>query len=82
LPISCSQNTASLPLNRQSATYAREGIEIDASTLADWVGAVVATLIPLILLIRVYLFAAERIHAGDTTVPVLAKGETRKLKGL
>jgi transposase len=66
-----------LPLNRQSATYAREGIELDVSTLADWMGAVAATLMPLILLIRAYVFAAERIHADDTTVPVLAKGKTR-----
>ena len=65
-----------LPLNRQSATYAREGIELDVSTLADWVGACAATLMPLVLLIRAHVFAAERIHADDTTVPVLAKGKT------
>ena len=66
-----------LPLNRQSTTYAREGIDLDVSTLADWVGAAAATLMPLILLIRAYVFAAERIHADETTVPVLAKGKTR-----
>ena len=66
-----------LPLNRQSATYAREGVDLDVSTLADWVGACAATLMPLILLIRAYVFAAERIHADETTVPVLAKGKTR-----
>jgi hypothetical protein len=52
----------------------KPGIELDVSTFVDWVGAVVATLMPLILLTRAYLFAAERIHAGDTAVPVLAKG--------
>jgi transposase len=66
-----------LPLNRQSAVYAREGIELDVSTQADWVGAAAATLMPLLLLIRAHVFAAERIHADDTTVPVLAKGKTR-----
>jgi transposase len=66
-----------LPLNRQSEVYAREGIELDVSTLADWVGAAAATLMPLVLLIRTHVFAAERIHADDTTVPVLAKGKTR-----
>ncbi|HKG01093.1 MAG TPA: IS66 family transposase [Xanthobacteraceae bacterium] len=66
-----------LPLNRQSVTYAREGIDLDVSTLADWVGAAAATLMPLVLLIRAYVFAAERIHADETTVPVLAKGKTR-----
>jgi transposase len=41
-----------LPLNRQSETYAREGIALDVSTLADWVGACTATLAPLVALIR------------------------------
>src|SRR6201993_4990343 len=66
-----------LPLNRQSKVYAREGIELDVSTLADWVGASAATLMPLVDAMRDHVFAAERIHAEDTTVPVLAKGKTR-----
>jgi transposase len=57
-----------LPLNRQSVTYAREGIDLDVSTLADWVGASAATLMPLVEVIRMYVFAAERTHADDTTV--------------
>jgi transposase len=64
------------PLNRQSDTYAREGIDLDVSTLADWVGACTATLAPLVELIRAHVMAAERIHGDDTTVPVLAKGRT------
>jgi len=66
-----------LPLNRQSAVYAREGIDLDVSTLADWVGAAAATLMPLVTAILMHVFAAQRIHADDTTVPVLAKGKTR-----
>jgi len=66
-----------LPLNRQNSTYAREGIDIDVSTLADWVGAAAATLMPMVEEIGAHVFAAERIHADDTTVPVLAKGKTR-----
>jgi transposase len=66
-----------LPLNRQSAVYAREGVDLDVSTLADWVGAAAATLMPLVTEIHAHVFAAERIHADDTTVPVLAKGKTR-----
>jgi len=66
-----------LPLNRQSAAFAREGIDLDVSTLADWVGACSATLMPLIEAIQAHVFAAERIHADDTPVPVLAKGKTR-----
>ena len=64
------------PLNRQSESYAREGVDLDVSTLADWVGACTASLAPLIELIRRHVFAAERIHGDDTTVPVLAKGKT------
>jgi len=65
-----------LPLNRQSDTYAREGVEIDVSTMADWVGACTATLAPLTALIEAHVMSAERIHGDDTTVPVLAKGKT------
>jgi transposase len=64
------------PLNRQSDLYAREGVEIDTSTLADWVGTCTATLLPLCELIRRHVLAAARIHGDDTTVPVLAKGKT------
>ena len=66
-----------LPLNRQSTAYAWEGIELDVSTLADWVGACAATLMPLVEAIRAHVFTAERIHADDTTVPVQAKGKCR-----
>jgi transposase len=64
------------PLNRQSETYAREGVDLDVSTLADHVGAGVAVLSPLTELIRRHVFAAERVHGDDTTVPLLAKGKT------
>jgi transposase len=66
-----------LPLTRQSATYAREGVEIDVSTLADWVGAAVASVMPLVEATRAHVFAAERLHGDDTTVPVLAKERAR-----
>jgi transposase len=64
------------PLNRQSDLYAREGVEIDTSTLADWVGTCTATLMPLCELLRRHVLAAARIHGDDTTVPILAKGKT------
>jgi transposase len=66
-----------LPLNRQSESFAREGIDLDVSTLADWVGACAATVAPLVELIRSHVFGAARIHGDDTTVPVLAKMKTR-----
>jgi transposase len=64
------------PLNRQSEAYAREGVDLDVSTLADHVGAGVAVLSPLTELIRRHVFAAERVHGDDTTVPLLARGKT------
>jgi transposase len=65
------------PLNRQSEQYAREGIELSVSTMADHVGACAATLMPLYELIKAHVFAAERLHGDDTTVPVLARGKCR-----
>jgi transposase len=64
------------PLNRQSETYAREGIELDVSTLADRIGACVVTLDPIVQALWAHVLNAERIHADDTTVPVLAKMKT------
>src|ERR1700678_2671164 len=65
------------PLNRQSAAFAREGVEIDTSTLADWVGSCAGALEPIVARLREHILAAERIHADDTTVPVLAKTKTK-----
>jgi len=56
-----------LRLNRQSAAHVREGIDLDVSTLADLVDAAAATPMPLVVLIRKQVFAAERIqyhHSG------------------
>jgi transposase len=64
------------PLNRQSESFAREGIDLSVSTLADWVGACTTVLSPLVTLIRSHVLAGERIHGDDTTVPVLAKVKT------
>ena len=65
-----------LPLNRQSETYGREGVELSVSTLADWVGTAAAVLSPLHALIAAHALAAERLHGDDTTVPLLARGKT------
>jgi transposase len=64
------------PLNRQSERYAREGIDLGVSTLADQVGACTMILQPLYRLIEAHVLAAERLHGDDTTVPILAKGRT------
>ena len=64
------------PLNRQRDRYAREGVDLSLSTLADQVGACAAALMPLYLLIEAHVLVAERLHGDDTTVPVLAKTKT------
>ncbi len=64
------------PLNRQSERYRREGIDLSVSTLADQVGACTTVLQPLHALIERPVLAAERLHGDDTTVPILAKGQT------
>src|SRR6516162_586156 len=64
------------PLNRQADRYAREGVPLSLSTLADQVGGCCAALAPLLRRIERHVFAAERLHSDDTTVPVLAKGKT------
>jgi transposase len=64
------------PLNRQSERYAREGIDLSVSTLADQVGACTSVLQPLHELIEAHVLGAERLHGDDTTVPILAKIKT------
>ena len=66
-----------LPLYRQSAIYAREGIDLDRSTLADWVGRMAALLDPLVQAIGRHVRAGPVLHADDTTVEVLAPGQGR-----
>jgi transposase len=68
------------PLNRQSEAYAREGIDLPLSTLADDVGACAAVLLPLADLIRAHVFNGDRIHGDDTPVPLLAKGKAIKAR--
>jgi transposase len=64
------------PLNRQAERYAREGVPLSLSTLADQVGACCSVLRPLHERLLAHVMAAERLHGDDTTVPVLAKGKT------
>jgi transposase len=64
------------PLNRQAERYAREGVPLSLSTLADQVGACCTVLRPLRERLLAHVLAAERLHGDDTTVPVLAKGKT------
>jgi transposase len=70
-----------LPLYRQSQIYAREGVDLDRSTLAGWVGATSELLAPLVDEIRKHVLRASKIHADDTPVPVLAPGNGKTKTG-
>ena len=70
-----------LPLYRQSEIYAREGVELDRSTLADWVGGTSRLLEPLLEALRRHVMSAQKLHADDTPVPVLAPGLGRTKTG-
>jgi transposase len=69
------------PLYRQSQIYAREGIDLDRSTLAGIVGASSALLVPLAIKVGEYVKAAMKIHADDTPIPVLAPGTGKTKTG-
>jgi transposase len=70
-----------LPLYRQSLIYARAGVDLDRSTLADWVGRASWLLQPLGERLAAHVFAATKIHADDTPVPVLDPGRGRTKTG-
>ena len=70
-----------LPLYRQSAILAREGVEIERATLADWVGHAAWWLAPLAVLIGAHVKTAPVIHTDDTPVPLLSPGLGRTRTG-
>ncbi len=70
-----------LPLYRQSEIYEREGVELDRSTLAGWVGGVSRTLEPLVDAARRYVLEADKLHGDDIPVPVLAPGNGKTKTG-
>jgi len=70
-----------LPLYRQSEIYAREGVELDRSTLADWVSGTSQLFEPLVQALRRHVMATQKLHADDTPVPVLAPGNGKTKTG-
>uniref|UniRef100_E6PCP2 Transposase of ISCARN48, IS66 family n=1 Tax=mine drainage metagenome TaxID=410659 RepID=E6PCP2_9ZZZZ len=70
-----------LPLYRQAEIYAREGVELDRTLLAQWVGNINALLTPLTDALRAHVFSAEVVHADDTPIPVLAPGRGKTKTG-
>src|SRR5208282_491978 len=70
-----------LPLYRQEEIYARVGVELERTTLADWVGGASQLLAPLVEALRRHVMGAAKLHADDTPVPVLAPGLGRTKTG-
>ena len=70
-----------LPLYRQAEIYAREGVELDRSTMADWVGQTARLMRPLVEAVGTHVMSAERVHGDDTTVPVLDPGRGKTKTG-
>jgi transposase len=70
-----------IPLYRQSEIYEREGIDLERSTLADWVGGATRTLEPLVERLRRHVLEATKLHADDTPIPVLAPGNGKTKTG-
>ena len=70
-----------LRLYRQSQIYAREGLDLDRSTLADWVGGASALLEPLVSSLGRYVMSATKLHGDDTPVPVLCLGRGTTKQG-
>lgn len=69
------------PLYRQSAIYARQGVEVDRSSMGRWVGACSALMQPLVDALRAHVMAGSKLHADDTPVPVLAAGNGQTKTG-
>ena len=70
-----------LPLYRQCEIYERQGVELERSTLADWVEGCSKLLAPLVEALRGYVMAAGKLHADETRVPVLAPGQGKTKTG-
>jgi transposase len=72
--VAVSKFADALPLYRQAQIYAREGVELERSTLADWLGGVAHLVQPLVDALGRYVLTANKLHADDTPVPVLQPG--------
>lgn len=70
-----------LPLYRQAEIYARDGVDLETSTLSGWVGATAAVLAPLVEVLRRDVMGSDVLHGDDTPVPVLAPGAGKTKTG-
>src|SRR5215469_9266131 len=70
-----------LPLYRQAEIFARDGVNLETSTLCGWVGATAAALQPLVDALAADVLAGDTLHVDDTPVPVLAPGTGKTKTG-
>src|SRR5438105_4161304 len=70
-----------LPLYRQAEIFAREGVNLETSTLSGWFGATAAAFNPLIDVLAAEVMASDTLHVDDTPVPVLAPGTGKTKTG-
>jgi transposase len=68
-------------LHRQSQIFAREGVDLNRSILARWVGEAAALLEPVAEVLRRYVLDTEKLHGDDTPLPVLAPGTGKTKTG-
>ncbi len=69
------------PLYRQEGIYRRSGVELPRAMLASWVADTASLLDPLVGSLERYVLSADKLHADDTPVPVLAPGKGRTQTG-
>ena len=79
--VAVSKFADALPLYRQTQIYARDGVELERSTLADWLGGTARLVQPLVDALGRYVLGAKKLHADDTPVPVLEPGRGRTKTG-
>jgi transposase len=70
-----------LPLYRQAQIYSREGVELERSTMAEWVAGCFRLLEPLVQALGRYVIGADKLHADDTPIPVLDPGHGKTKTG-
>ena len=70
-----------LPLYRQAQIMARQGVELERSTLASWVGYAAAEVAPVVSRLRAIVLGSARVFADETTLPVLDPGRGRTKTG-
>jgi transposase len=70
-----------LPLHRQAAMYARDGIHLDPDTMGHWMGRLTWLFTPLVEAVRAYALGDGKIHTDDTRLPVLEPGKGKTKTG-